>query len=275
MADIRMLQEQSQQLQNLIGSLTDALKAVNTRLDDQAERDAQGVRRSEAGDRQPDERRARRSARRSTTTTCASARSTQEIDALRQALQQMARRGRRTDDAAIRADAAAPGRAGAAPPAPRRSAAARIGASPQKLFDTAYGRLLRRPVRSRDPRLRRLHQELPEVRQADDAQVNIGNVVHAGRQERQGGRGLRPGDPHLPDAATRFPTRTTRRGSRCRTSRRPTARAKRSEHVRRRRDPDTRRRQLIAKQRLLRSRRSDATRTLESRIVALWAASTR
>jgi len=35
-ADLRMLQEQAQQLQNLIGTLTEALKAVNARLDDQA-----------------------------------------------------------------------------------------------------------------------------------------------------------------------------------------------------------------------------------------------
>ncbi|HWF83690.1 MAG TPA: hypothetical protein VG222_02540, partial [Vicinamibacterales bacterium] len=35
MADIRMLQEQSQQLQNLIGQLGETLKAVNARLDDQ------------------------------------------------------------------------------------------------------------------------------------------------------------------------------------------------------------------------------------------------
>src|SRR6478752_266505 len=35
MADIRMLQEQSQQLQNLIAQLGDTLKAVNARLDDQ------------------------------------------------------------------------------------------------------------------------------------------------------------------------------------------------------------------------------------------------
>src|SRR5262245_59639559 len=37
MADLRMLQEQSQTLQNLIGQVTDALKATNTRLDQQAE----------------------------------------------------------------------------------------------------------------------------------------------------------------------------------------------------------------------------------------------
>src|SRR6476646_7016657 len=37
MADIRMLQEQSQTLQNLLGQLNDALRSVNTRLDQQAE----------------------------------------------------------------------------------------------------------------------------------------------------------------------------------------------------------------------------------------------
>lgn len=36
MAEIRMLQEQQQQLQQMIGGLTDALKAVSTKLDDQA-----------------------------------------------------------------------------------------------------------------------------------------------------------------------------------------------------------------------------------------------
>src|SRR5437867_6144116 len=37
MADLRMLQEQSQLLQTLLGTLTEALKAVNTRLDQQTE----------------------------------------------------------------------------------------------------------------------------------------------------------------------------------------------------------------------------------------------
>src|SRR5215472_16250645 len=37
MADLRMLQEQSQQLQNMLGTLAEAIKAVNTRLDQQTE----------------------------------------------------------------------------------------------------------------------------------------------------------------------------------------------------------------------------------------------
>src|SRR5690349_16264423 len=36
MAEIRMLQEQQQQLQQVLGNLTDALKAVSTKLDDQS-----------------------------------------------------------------------------------------------------------------------------------------------------------------------------------------------------------------------------------------------
>src|SRR6478609_2039692 len=35
MAEIRMLQEQQQQLQQLLGSLSDALKGVSTKIDDQ------------------------------------------------------------------------------------------------------------------------------------------------------------------------------------------------------------------------------------------------
>ena len=37
MADLRMLQEQSQLLQTLLGTLNEALKAVNTRLDQQTD----------------------------------------------------------------------------------------------------------------------------------------------------------------------------------------------------------------------------------------------
>src|SRR5439155_14037088 len=36
MADVRMLQEQNQQLQNLLASIAESIKAVNARMDDQA-----------------------------------------------------------------------------------------------------------------------------------------------------------------------------------------------------------------------------------------------
>src|SRR5262249_8334633 len=41
-ADIRMLQEQTQQLQTLLAALSDALKAVNARLSEQAEASRKG-----------------------------------------------------------------------------------------------------------------------------------------------------------------------------------------------------------------------------------------
>src|SRR3970040_2989663 len=39
MADVRMLQEQTQQLQLLLGTLSETIKAVNSRLDEQAAAD--------------------------------------------------------------------------------------------------------------------------------------------------------------------------------------------------------------------------------------------
>src|SRR5215467_9960923 len=43
MADLRMLQEQSQQLQNMLGTLAEAIKAVNARLEQQAETNRKSV----------------------------------------------------------------------------------------------------------------------------------------------------------------------------------------------------------------------------------------
>ena len=57
MADIRMLQEQSQQLQNLLGSIAEALKAVNAveaRSTSRPSNTGKALRRSEAGHRQPE-----------------------------------------------------------------------------------------------------------------------------------------------------------------------------------------------------------------------------
>src|SRR5579864_557070 len=43
MADLRMLQEQAQLLTNLIGQVTDAVKATNTRIDQQIEANRKGL----------------------------------------------------------------------------------------------------------------------------------------------------------------------------------------------------------------------------------------
>jgi hypothetical protein len=150
MAEIRMLQEQQQQLQQLIGGPADALKTVTTKLDDQStpgvkafadqklliDNVAEGVRvlREKADDT---------NVRLSTVS--------QELDAV----------GRRSLRCRRRHPAAAPRYI----PAPRRTptgvntpaispppAPAPL-ISPQKMFDNAYSGLHRRPVRSRDRRL--------------------------------------------------------------------------------------------------------------------------
>src|SRR5262252_2644807 len=43
MADLRILQEQTQLLQNALGTVTEALKAVNTRLDEEAEANRRAI----------------------------------------------------------------------------------------------------------------------------------------------------------------------------------------------------------------------------------------
>ena len=127
-----MLQEQAQLLQNLIGSLTDALKAVNTRLDQQAE-----VNRKAFADQKlvidnlTNDVRVIREKLDDNNVRIGSL--TQEVDALRQAMQQLSARPSATDDRRRRIPAAPDGDAGR--PAGRR--ASPVGTSPQKMLDAA------------------------------------------------------------------------------------------------------------------------------------------
>ena len=135
MADLRMLQEQSQQLQNLIGSVTDTLKAVNAKMDQQAE----ATRKSFADqkltvDNLPSDVRVIREKLDDNNVRISSL--GQELDALRQSLQQMtvSRAPDSTAPAADLSSASAGSAAGgppAAPPVP-------VGTSPTKLFDAAW-----------------------------------------------------------------------------------------------------------------------------------------
>src|SRR5262245_15185967 len=138
MADIRILQEQSQQLQNLIAALTttlnEAVKAVNTRIDDQTN----ASRKSFADeklvvDAMANDIRALREKVDDNSVRVGSL--GQEIDALRESVAALnaPRPYLAPDDPA--ATAAAPG--GTAPTAPTPAGAAAVGASPQKLLDGA------------------------------------------------------------------------------------------------------------------------------------------
>jgi len=131
MADIRMLQEQAQILQNMIGSLNEALKATNTRLDDQTNT----LRKAFADqkliiDNLSNDLRVVREKVDDNNVRIASL--TQELDSLRRAVQQSGSRPSPTDPGALPP--------GTQPPAttPDPGSPPVTGASPKQLYDAAF-----------------------------------------------------------------------------------------------------------------------------------------
>src|ERR1051325_9883735 len=137
MADLRILQEQSQLIQNSLTTLADAIKAVNTRLDQQTEASRRALADQKlvidtlANDlRVVREKVDDNNVRVGTLS--------QEVDALRQLVQQALTR--LTAAPAAGGDASAPGPvAGAPTPAAPPTGASASGASPTKLYEAAYG----------------------------------------------------------------------------------------------------------------------------------------
>ena len=166
MADMRMLQEQAQLLQNLIGSVTEALKAVNTRLDQQAE-----VNRKAFADQKlvvdnlTNDVRVIREKLDDNNVRIGSL--TQELDSLRQAMQQLSTRPSATTD---RRDPTAPD--GAQRHRRRRPTSA-VGVSPQRLFDTARGDYIAGQYDLAIIGFADYVKSFPKSDMADDAQVNI------------------------------------------------------------------------------------------------------
>jgi tol-pal system protein YbgF len=128
MADIRMLQEQAQILQTLLGTLTETVKAVNTRLDQQTE-----VNRKAFADQKlvidnlANEARIIREKLDDNNVRVGTL--TQEVDALRSAMQQSTSRPTSTEPPTDPGAAAA-----GAPPA---ASAPVMGASPKQTFEAA------------------------------------------------------------------------------------------------------------------------------------------
>ena len=134
MADLRILQEQSQILQNMVGTLADAIKAVNTRLDQQAEANRRAVADEKLlVEMLTNDLRVVREKVDDNNVRVGSL--TQEVDALRQLVQQAIARM----TAPVSTDSGAPAGAPGVVAAPPAAGGALAGASPTKTYDEAFG----------------------------------------------------------------------------------------------------------------------------------------
>lgn len=184
MADIRMLQEQAQQLQTLIGSLGETLKAVNARLDQQAETNRRSFAEQKLGtDTLTGDLRVVREKMDDNSVRIGSL--TQEVDALRQTVQQLSVA---PPVAAAPADGSAPPSDGAGvppPAAPAPSVPIAAGASPQRLYDSAYADYTAGQWDLAVQGFESYIKSFPRSEKADDAQVYIGNsYLQAGKNEK-------------------------------------------------------------------------------------------
>jgi tol-pal system protein YbgF len=184
MADLRILQEQSQQLQNLIAALNESVRAVNQRLDEQADAD-----RKAAADQKlvingvSDDLRILREKVDDNNVRVGSL--GQEIDALRQSVASLyvpppappLTADGTAPDGTVPDGTAPPADPSAAPP-PAPTGAAAVGASPQKLLDGAmadyYAGQYDLAVLGLDSYIK----TFPQSPQADYAQFHIGSSYY-------------------------------------------------------------------------------------------------
>jgi TolA-binding protein len=175
MADIRMLQEQSQELQNHLGALTEVLKALNTRIDQQTEAsrklfaDQKVTIDAVSGDlRVVRERMDDNSVRLGSLT--------QEVDALRQTVLQI-NIAPAPQVAETPLDPGAAPSAAAAPPAaaPVRTPGIGSGLSPTAAFNQANADYFIGQYDLAVAGLEAYIRDFPRSELADDAQLNIGN----------------------------------------------------------------------------------------------------
>ena len=166
MADLRMLQEQAQVLQNLIGTVTDALKAVNTRLDQQAETNRKAFADQKlVVDNLTNDVRVIREKLDDNNVRIGSL--TQELDSLRQAMQQLSTRA----TAPVETDPASPDAATTPPPA--QTPTSGVGVSPAKLFEAARGDYMAGQYDLAILGFTDYVKSFPKSDAVDDAQVNI------------------------------------------------------------------------------------------------------
>jgi TolA-binding protein len=171
MADLRMLQEQSQLLQNLLGSVTDTLKAVNTRLDQQAETNRKAFADQKLViDNLTNDVRVIREKLDDSNVRIGSL--TQEVDSLRQSMQQMATRPPATTEPDAFATGAPP-TAGSVAPTSGGGQPGLVGNSPQKIWDTAQSDYWAGQYDLAILGWEDYIKSFPKSDKADDAQVSI------------------------------------------------------------------------------------------------------
>jgi TolA-binding protein len=181
-ADIRMLQEQAQQLQNMLGTLNETLKAVNSRIDDQnnAMRKAFADQKLLLDNLSSDLRVVREKV---DDNNVRIASLTQELEALRQSVQQMAPRPATTDASAAppASTSGTPPDAGAAAPPPPTPG----GVSPNQLYQTAWADYTGGQWDLAITGFEAYIRSFPKSEQASDAQVNIGKSYdYAGNKQK-------------------------------------------------------------------------------------------
>jgi len=184
-ADVRMLQvmqqEQAQQMQNLLGQLGETLKTVSQRLDDQAKASVKAfadqkliidalqrdlsVLREKVDD---------------SNTRLGSV--SQEVEALRQGLQQVLQSSARASTSADPGDAtpAASANAGDASSAAPSPGVSVVGTSPNRLYDMAYSNYTSGLWDLTIDGFNAFIRSFPKSDMADDAQVYIGNAYLQG-----------------------------------------------------------------------------------------------
>ena len=178
MADIRMLQEQAQVLQITLGSMTEALKALNKRLDEQAESSRKGFadQKMTVEALSNDLRIVREKVDDNSVRVGTLG---QEVEALRQSVELLnAPAPIPTENPdAVAAPPADPGAPPVATPAPAPAAApaAAIGMSPSRLYNEALADYSMARWQLAISGFRAFIASFPRAEQADDAQLHIGN----------------------------------------------------------------------------------------------------
>jgi len=182
MADIRMLQEQSQQLQNLIGQLGETLKAVNARLDEQTNTSRKAFADQKLIiDTLSNDLRVVREKVDDNNVRIGSL--TQEMESVRQSVQQMSvprptTPGDTGTGAAAETGAAPDAAAAGTTPTPASPAgAAALGTSPQRAWDTAFSDYTAGQYDLAVLGFSAYIRDFPKSDMADNAQVLIGKSL--------------------------------------------------------------------------------------------------